>query len=160
VVFIKPVKLKDIIENLDMVDDSCKAFYSKKSGKVLVASVEDLGIAEESEEDDDFAGYPEWQRDSIKEAIDVIVNWEEYIELPDRFEINEYGIMEDFCLSISNDRISDDLCHSIKGKGAFRRFEDKIYHYGLDQKWYSFRDKALRRMAIAWCEENGVIYFE
>lgn len=156
----KPVKLKDVIENLDMVDDNVKAFYSKKTGKVLVASVEELGIAEDSEDDDDFAEYPKWQRELIKEAIDVIENWKEYIELPDRYEINEYGIMEDFCLSIGNERIRDDMCHSISGKGAFRRFKDKIYHYDLEKEWHSFRDNALRGIAISWCEANGIIYFE
>lgn len=159
-IIIKPVKLKDVIENLDMADDNFKAFYSKKTGKIFVASVEDLRIAEDSEEDDDFAEYPEWQRESIIEALDVVENWEEHIELPDRYEINEYRVMEDFCLSLDNERISEDMYYSIKGKGAFRRFRDKIYRYGLEQEWYSFRDNALRRMAIAWCEENGVIYFE
>lgn len=134
-IIIKPVKLKDVVENLDIVDDNYKAFYSKKTGKVLVASVEDLSIAEDSEEGDDFAKYPEWQRESIKEAIDVIENWEDYVELPDRYEINEYGIMEDFCLSLSNERISADMCHSIRGKGAFRRFKNKIYRYGLEHEW-------------------------
>lgn len=158
--FIKPVKLKDVIENLEMTDDNFRAYYSKKTGKILVASIEDLNIAEESEEGDDFNEYPEWQRESINEAIDIIENWEDYIALPDRFEINEYRIMEDFCLSIRNERIQDDIYHSIKGKGAFRRFKDKIYHYGLDKEWYSYRDNALREIAIAWCEENGIIYFE
>jgi len=159
-IVIKPVKLKDVIENLEMADDNLRAYYSRKTGKILVASVEDLSIAEESEEGDDFNEYPEWQRESINEAIDIIENWEDYITLPDRFEINEYRIMEDFCLSIRNERILNDIYHSIKGKGAFRRFKDKIYHYGLDKEWYSYRDNALRGIAIAWCEENGIIYFE
>lgn len=37
---IRPVKLKDVIENLDMADDNSRAYYSKKTGKVLVASLE------------------------------------------------------------------------------------------------------------------------
>jgi len=135
-IVIKPVKLEDVIENLEMTDDNFRAYYSKKTGKILVASVEDLSIAEESEEGDDFNEYPEWQRESIKEAIEIIENWEDYIALPDRFEINEYRIMEDFCLSIRNERIQDDIYYSIKGKGAFRRFKDKIFRYGLDKEWF------------------------
>jgi len=118
---------------------------------------EDMSIAEESE-DDDFSGYPAWQAAMIKEAVDVVVNWEDYIELPDVNEINEYGIMEDFCFSIKNDRIRDKMCNSIKGRGAFRRFRDHISFYDLEQEWYDFRDNALRDIAISWCEENGILY--
>lgn len=156
----KSVKLKDVLEKLESVNDDIKAYYYKKTGEIIAASLEDLRIAEDSEEDDDFAEYPEWQRESIKEAIEIVENWEEYIELPDRFEINEYGIMEKFTLSIEDQRICDDIYHSIKGNGAFRRFKDKIDHYSLDKDWYSFRDNALREIAISWCEENGIIYFE
>ena len=156
----KPVKLRDIIENLEMADDSFRAYYSKTTGEIIVASVEDLGIAEDSEDGDDFNEYPEWQRESIKNAIHIIENWEDYITLPDRFEVNEYSIMEDFCLSIRNERIQDDIYYSIKGKGAFRRFKEKINRYGLDEEWYLFKDNALREIAISWCEDNGISYFE
>lgn len=159
-IVIKPVKLKDVIELLDILDDNFRAFYAKETGNVFYLSVDDLRIAEDSEEDDDFADYPEWQKESIKEAIEIVENWEDYIELPDRFEINEYRIMEKFTLSIEDQRICNDIYYSIKGNGAFRRFKDKIYHYSLDKDWYSFRDNALREIAIAWCEENEIIYFE
>ncbi|MCL6638120.1 MAG: hypothetical protein K6T80_00375 [Firmicutes bacterium] len=156
----KPVKLKDVIDYLEMADDNFKAYYSKKTGEILSVSVEDLSIAEESGEDEDFGEYPEWQGESIKKAINIIENWKDYIELPDRFEINEYGIMEDFCLSIRNERIQNDIYYSIKGKGAFRRFRDRINHYGLEQEWYSYRYNALRKIAIDWCEGKGIIYFQ
>lgn len=81
-----------------MANDNYRTYYSQKTGKILVVTVEDLSIAEESEEDDDFNEYPEWQIASIKEAIDIIEHNEDYVILPDRFDINMYGIMEDFCL--------------------------------------------------------------
>lgn len=100
--FMKPVKLKDVIESLDMADDNLRAYYSKTTGKIISLSVEDLRIAEDSEEGDDFHEYPDWQKDSIIEAIEVVENWDDYIELPDQFEINEYDIMENFSLSIKD----------------------------------------------------------
>lgn len=156
----KPVKLRNIIENLEMTDDSFRAFYSKNTSEIIAASVEDLAIVEDAEEGEDFNEYPKWQRESIKGAIDIVENWENYISLPDRSDIDEYRIMEEFCLSISNERIQDDMYYSIKGRGAFRRFKEKLHRYGLDDEWYSFKDNALRDIAISWCEDNGLEFIE
>lgn len=156
----KPVKLKDIIDEMDTQSDEYRGYLNKESGAITSASTEELSIAEESEEDDDFSQYPEWQRDSIKEAMDIIRNWDNYVELPDRFEINEYDIMEDFCNSISNDRISNALLNAIEGRGAFRRFKDAIIRYNIEVNWYKFKEEAFKQIAIRWCEDNGIHYVD
>lgn len=156
----KPVKLMDVIDYLETVDDQFKGYYCKNTGEIITVSAEDLGIAEESEEDDDFGRYPEWQQEEIKESIDIIVNWEDYIELPDKYEFNEHNIMEEYSLSIKNDRISDEIYNALKGKGAFRRFKDKVHGHGLSNEWYSFKSNALRDIAIDWCKDNNIEYVE
>ncbi len=107
---------------------------------------------------EDFSCYPDWQQDSIKEALDVIENWDGYIELPDKWDINEYNIMEEFCLSIKNEKLSDKLYYVIKGRGAFRRFKGEIIQYGIEEDWYNFRDEALKGIAIRWCNANEIVY--
>lgn len=154
----KPVKLKDIVDEMEMQIDAYRKYLNKETGEIVTVSSEELSIAEESEEDDDFSQYPDWQQDSIKSAIDVIVNWENYIELPDKWEINEYDIMEEFCGSIKNDGVSNALYSAIQGRGAFRRFKDAIIRFGVEDDWYKFRDEALKQVAIEWCEENEIMY--
>lgn len=154
----KPVKLKDIVDEMEMQMDEYRKYLCKETGEIVSVSTEELSIAEESEEDDDFSEYPDWQQDSIKDAMDVIVNWENYVELPDKWEINEYDIMEDFCGSIRNDRISNALYSAIQGRGAFRRFKDVIIRFGVEKDWYNFREEALKEIAINWCEENDIAY--
>jgi hypothetical protein len=39
---------------------------------------------------EDLEEYLEWQRESIETAIDVEENWENYISLPDKNDIDEY----------------------------------------------------------------------
>jgi hypothetical protein len=78
----------------------------------------------------------------------------------DRFEIHEYSIMERFCLSVDDEDIRDDLCDAIRGRGAFRRFKDRIQAYGIAEDWYRYRDEALREIAMAWCEEHDIPYTE
>jgi hypothetical protein len=80
--------------------------------------------------------------------------------LPDRFEINEYRIMERFCLSIDDEDMRDALCDAIRGRGAFRRFKDRMQVYGMAEEWYRYRDEALREIARAWCEAHDIPYTE
>ena len=69
-------------------------------------------------------------------------------------------IMERFCLSVDDEDMRDDLCDAIRGRGAFRRFKDRMQLYGLADDWYRYQDEALREIAIAWCEEHGIPYTE
>ena len=66
--------------------------------------------------------------------------------------------MEQFCSSVEDTDIRDELCDAIRGRGAFRRFKDSIQVYGMAEDWYRYRDAALREIAIGWCEEHGIRY--
>ena len=154
----EPVNLKDIVDEMELQMDEYKKYLNKETGEIVTISIEELSIAEESEEGDDFAEYPDWQRDSIMVALTVIENWGSYIELPDKWEINEYEIMEDFCGSVENDMISNALYSAIQGRGAFGRFKDAIRRCRIENDWYKFRDEALKDIAIRWCEENEIIW--
>ena len=156
----KPVKLKDIVDGMDMQMDESRVFLNKETGEIITISTEELSIAEDSEEDDDFSEYPDWQQDSIKEALDVVADGENYEELPDKFEINEYEIMEEFCESIGNERIGNALYSSIRRRGAFRRFKDSVFRFGMEEDWYRFREEALWDIAVRWCEGNEIEYIE
>ena len=79
-----------------------------------------------------------------------------YLPLPDRFEINEYLIMERFCLSVDDDDMRDDLCDAIRGRGAFRRFKDRAQAYGMAEEWYRYRDAALREMRLRGVRHMGL----
>jgi hypothetical protein len=150
------VKLTDIIESMDFQSDERSAFLNRITGDVVSVTDEELRAAENDEPLEDF---PEWQHDAIHIARDI-VETDHYLPLPDRFEINEYRIMEHFCFSVDDDDMRDDLCNAIRGRGAFRYFKDRIHAYGIVEKWYRYRDAALREIAVAWCEAHGIAYTE
>ncbi|MEW6625142.1 hypothetical protein P378_12105 [Desulforamulus profundi] len=156
----KYVVLNDIVEKLDCLMDGWKLYYSKKTGKITEIQAEYLGVAEELDEEDDFSEYKEWEREAIEEAIDIIENWDDYIELPDKYEIHEYSIMEQFCYSIEDERLSNKLCNAISGRGAFRRFKDAIIRYNLEDSWYAYKYKVLCKVARDWCEHNEIPFKE
>src|ERR1043166_1668842 len=137
------VKLKDIIEGLEFLTDEGTSYLNTTTGEVVYVTTEELRAAENEEPLEDF---PEWQHDAIHIAKDI-VETDHYLPLPDRFEIHEYSIMERFCLSVDNDDLRDDLCDAIRGRGAFRRFKDRMQLYGMAEEWYQYRDAALREIA-------------
>jgi hypothetical protein len=153
-----PVKISDLIDEMDLQFDETFHYLNKETGAFVMVSAEILSIAEESDEDDDFSGYPDWQKEEILGAIDIIDNWDKYVELPSKYEINEYNIMEEFCLSLNDEQIGDRLLSAIRGKGAFRRFKDSIIRLGLGEKWYGFHWEALQEIAVEWCEDNDIPY--
>ena len=146
------VKLSDLIEGLEFQSDERPSFLNLTTGEVVAITDEELRAAEENAP---LEGFPEWQHDAIRIARDI-VETDHYLPLPDRFEINEYSIMERFCLSVDYDDLRDDLCDAIRGRGAFRRFKDRVQVYGMAEDWYRYRDEALREIAIAWCEEHDI----
>lgn len=150
------IKPKDIIEGLEFQADECFSYLNTATGEVVSVTTEELRAAEEGQPLEDF---PDWQHDAMRIARDI-VETDHYLPFPDRFEVNEYRIMERFCHSVDDDDMRDDLCDAIHGRGAFRRFKDSMQAYGIAEAWYRYRDEALREIAIAWCEEHGLRYTE
>jgi len=152
-----PVKLQSIIEELEMQFEESRTFLNIETGEIIIVTSEELIAAEEEEPLDHL---PDWQQEDRKVAIDVIENFENYKELPTKYEINEYEIMEEYCLTISDQVKRDTLLKAIKGKGAYRRFKDKIINFDIEEQWYSFRDERYKEIAIEWCQDNNVDYIE
>lgn len=151
------VKLDDIIEGMEFQSDERHSFLDKRTGEVVSLSDEEIQAAEDDEPIEDF---PEWQQDLIKIAKEILQETGDHVGLPSKFDIDEYSIMERFCLSIDDSEISDTLYSLIKGSGAFRRFKDALYEYNLSDDWYKYRDNRLKEIAIEWCQENGVEFEE
>ena len=66
--------------------------------------------------------------------------------------------MEGFCYSQENEKLKNELCYAIEGRGAFRRFRDLIARYDMEDEWNAYRYKALCEIACEWCEFNGIEY--
>ncbi len=151
-----PVKLSDIADAMQMQSDEIHQYLNRQTGELISVTDEEISAAEADEPLDD---YPDWQRENIMLAGEIL-GTENYLALPDRFEINEYDMMERFCLALKDENVSAAMLASIKGSGAFRRFKDNLYHYGLDEQWYQYRDNAYREIAKSWCEEHEIPYVE
>ncbi|AZV59051.1 UPF0158 family protein [Clostridium sp. AWRP] len=151
----KKVKLEDIIEAMELVNDDSNYYYNKMTGEITYVDDETRRLAEDCSMED-LESLPDWQRDDVRAAIDVEENRNYYIALPSKFDINEYDIMVEFCYSLDNDKVSNRLLSVLNGKGAFRRFKDTTFRLNVEEKWYEFRDEALRKIALDWCSCNRI----
>ncbi len=150
------VKLNDIIEGLEFQSDEGSSHLNTTTGEVVYTTDYELRAAEDETSRDHL---PEWQIEALRTAKDILET-DHYLPLPSKFDIHEYRIMERFCRSVEDDDMRDDLCNAIRGRGAFRYFKEKIHEYDIADDWYKYRDEALKEIAIAWCEENGIRYTE
>jgi hypothetical protein len=147
------ISLRDFVGEMQMLSDEHHAYLNKVTGEFIVISDDDFRMAESGETDE----LAEWQDEVVQDAKKVLSS-DDYLEIPSKFDIHEYEIMERFCLSIPDVEVSDVLLGEIRGSGAFRRFKDTIYHYGIEQDWFKFRDDAYKEIAISWLESNGLPY--
>ena len=131
------IKLEKIIEGLEMVDNIVDCYYNPEKEEIFLSNIGE---------------YEELTEDEIDELF------EKSIILPTQHEINEYQIIVDFIETIDNLEIKSNLQRLIQGKGAFRRFKDYCFEMDIIQKWYDFRDKRYKEIAIDWCKQNELEY--
>jgi hypothetical protein len=146
--------VKDVVDEMDGLMDEHQAFLNRRTGELITMSTEDLS---EAEDEVDISEYPDWQQDIIEKAKEVIDD-DDFLPLPSKFEINEYRIMKDFCWSVQDPGMKEDLLDKIRGQGAFRRFKDATHFFGIEEAWHQFRQEALENIAIGWLEEHEIPY--
>lgn len=151
------VSLKDIIDEMDTLSDEIAGFLNRQTGELITLTSEELSAASEDGDEEDTDEYPEWQQEMIIKAREVIGS-DDYLPLPGKFDIHEYRIIEDFCYSVADNTIRENLSYKIRGSGAFRRFKEAIREYGIEEEWYRFRQEELEKIAIDWLEANQISY--
>jgi hypothetical protein len=150
------VKLTELVGALDIQDSDIFHYLNVKTGEIVMVAREEMEVVKEEAT---IGEYPEWQQEAIREA-QAIVEAEpgQYMALPTHYEVDEYMIMEKFCLSVADQEKSNELYSATKGSGAFRRFKEKIQQYGLAEAWYKYRGRAFEEIARSWCKEHHIDY--
>ncbi|MFD4704076.1 UPF0158 family protein [Gottfriedia sp. NPDC058432] len=151
------VKIKDIIEEMEMQFEGYRSFVKIRTGEVFSVSEDDLIDAEDEKTMDDLQ---DWQIENLEIANEIVENYEDYKELPSRYEIDEFKMVKDFCLNVKDVKIQKILLITIEGKGAFRRFKDAVIEFNIEMDWYSYRDRRYKDLAIAWCQNNDIEYID
>ena len=153
----KPVSLQSVVHEMDIIGDEVTAYINKKTGELYTVSEEEANFIEAGSEDDEFM--PEWQKEIFPKVREVLES-DDFIVMPDQFEIHEYSIMEHFCLSLSDEGLQAELLDAIRGSGAFRRFKDAIHRKEIQDDWYRFRSEAFKSIAIDFLDSEGIDFVD
>ena len=147
------ISLREVVEAMEALSDDWVSYLDPDSGEIITVTEEERRLAEDESLDD----VPEWQREVLPK-IRAVLESDRFLELPDRFDIHEWSIMEGFARGHDNDRIRQELLDAIHGAGAFRMFRSLIRRLGIEQNWYQFREERLAEIAREWLEEHKLPY--
>ena len=154
---------------MSLADEICKA-HMGKANTMRVKLQEVLEALEGAGMETEY--YYDTRRQEVLMVFDGMINGEDnpklmeelsdgfiedFIPLPGQYEINAYRMMENFIYALPDGNNKEALFQAIKGKGAFRRFKDRLYNFGMEQIWYAYRDACYENIAREWCEKHGII---
>jgi hypothetical protein len=151
------IKLNDVLEAMQLAGDLVEYFLDLRTGEVIMIT-DDIRFAMDNDEED-LNDCEDWIREPAQKYLEIR-GTDNCLQLPGKFEIDEYSMMQSFIETIKDDHLCQSLLDAIHGKGAFRRFKDQIYRHGIEQSWFDFRDKAFRETAIQWLEDHNLPYSE
>jgi hypothetical protein len=149
-----PAVLDDLIDALEEQSDTLFPFLDRETGEVVMMSDESLSLAEADPEKIELL--PDWQQEEAKVAV-LIETSDRYLALPDRLDVNEWNIMNQFSQEVKREDIRFKLLRAVQGNHAFRRFKDVIADHNMWDEWNRFRREAFAEILREWCEEIDVI---
>jgi len=149
--------LKEIVGSLEMQFEEHSNYLDRQTGEVELISRDVLRLVEAGGSADEL---PEWQQSEFDIATALFEDPDRFVRLPTEWDIHEWEIMREFAESVEPEPLRRDLLQALRGKGAFRYFKDTLRRYRREQSWYDYRTRALREIAVEWCQENGVDYSE
>lgn len=127
------VKLSEVMEAVEGADDDMTYYYHTDTQSIT---------------------YVMAYGDDDERLAEIEEHWDHYIQLPSKYDVNDYHIMEEFIWDLDDEQQQNELENAISGRGAFRYFRDLVDRFELTQKWYDFREAAYEKIAREWCADN------
>lgn len=149
------VSLKDVVDAIDLPNSEWTSYLNPKTGEIVTVTDEDRSLVED--EDLDEEDLPEWQRESLPKVREALESGA-FAALPNKFEIHEWAIMENFSASQSSAARHGELLEAIHGAGAFRNFRSAIRRLGMEDEWFRFRQRAFEEIARDWLIAHDVAF--
>src|SRR5919202_2779090 len=102
---------------------------------------------------------PDWMRDVLAEADRVERGFgTRYIRVPRDETHDAYRDMEDFILTVGDERLRERLSDAIDERGAFGRFKRVLSAYDDErERWFAFKDARLRERIVAWLADERIV---
>ena len=126
--------LVDVMDAIDSASEDFTYYANTQTGEI--SCYVDPMIGGDEFDEDDFEG-------------------DEWINLPDKFDRDDWGAMRDFAYALGG-AAGDELLDAIHGSGAFRSFRRSVERMNLLSSWHAYKDERTCRIAVDWLESNGL----
>ena len=137
----KAVYLEDIADAFEECMDGWAQFLDTRTGEIVALWEDPYMACEEDQE--------------LWEEIDET---DDYVRLPNQYELHEKSIMEKFAYESGNKRVSEVLFDALRRRHPYRCFKDKINDLGISQIYYDYRNRTYINIAEEWCRNYHVPY--
>lgn len=134
----KTVYLEDIADAFEECMDGWAQFLDTRTGEIVALSEDPYMACEEDQE--------------LWEEIDET---DDYVRLPNQYELHEKSIMEKFAYESGNKRVSEVLFDALRRRHPYRCF---INDLGISQIYYDYRNRTYINTAEEWCRNYHVPY--
>src|SRR3972149_6333319 len=98
------VKITEIVDQLEISFDTGNSYLNKATGELYYISDDIFGYLDRADEGESFEDLPDWERELVTVAKEINET-DSYVQLPSKYELNEYRIMERFCLSLDDEQL-------------------------------------------------------
>lgn len=111
-----------------------------------------------AEAEEDLNRFIQWPVKKIRSSGKKIDETDDYVRLPNQYELHEKSIMEKFAYESGNKRVSEVLFDALRRRHPYRCFKDKINDLGISQIYYDYRNRTYINIAEEWCRNHHVPY--
>ncbi len=146
-----PVKIDSALEALLFTEDDCTTYINKNTGEIASVSDEESNFAHQKLDETT----PEWIVAGIP-RIKLILESEEYLEMPSKYDLHEEKVMAQFCETIEKEDIKNYLLKTLSGNTAAENFNKFVDEFELHDSWASHRNNAIKQIAIDFFTKHSI----
>jgi Uncharacterised protein family (UPF0158) len=101
---------------------------------------------------------PDGEKDLLRVADQIEAGYgTRYAPVPEADTHQDFRDMEDFIVTVRNERLQDRLWRAISGRGAFRYFKDVLADHPREREcWFKFKDARVRQRVLDWLDAQGI----
>jgi len=156
----------------DVVRDTFDYYLDLETGEVAAFAEEILAEArsrlydsdfDEIDDDTEYVEFdeepelPEWMLDEIELALEILLDEERFIRIPERSSVAAFESMAEFADSVQDPFLKEKLHSALDGKGAFRNFKDTLIEYPKERKrWHGYNAKTIKKEITEWLASVGI----
>ena len=155
-VIMRKVKLSDLTDDLEISCEETSSYVDLQTGEVVAVWDSSLREAEEGDEKAG-EGLPDWRKKEFETARAIVASFgDRFIPAPTMYDFHEYRHMERFIGTVEDDEAVEQLHRAIKGRGAFRHFKNTASRLGLLERWFAYREAALKDFVRDWARAQEI----